>query len=123
LSAAVGELSFGYDHAKMKKLSWFALVLELSPLLAFGFLAIVHPVGDPQSSPKLLVRLLDFQGTYWMRNAILVPPPLLVVGWLLSGLLWWRLRFPTALVGTVLGIVLLGFWSLIMVVPLLVHAN
>ena len=107
----------------MKRLTWFALVLEISPLIAFGFLAIVHPVGDPQSSPNLLVRLLDFQGTYWMRNAIPVPPPLLVAGLLLSGLLWWRHRFPTALIGTVVGVVLLGFWSLIMIVPLLIHVS
>ena len=107
----------------MKKLSWFALAFEISPLLAFGCLAFLHPVGDPQDSHSLLVRMLDFQGTYWMRNAIAVPPPLLIAGLLGSLFLWWRHRCATALAGTVVGIVLLGLWSLTTVVPLLVHVN
>ena len=107
----------------MKQLRWFALLLEISPLLAFTFLAIVYPVGDPQNSPSSLVRVLDFQGTYWIRNGIPVPPPLLVVGLLLASSLWWRHRFSTALAGTVVGLVLLGFWSLIMIVPLFVRVN
>jgi len=107
----------------MKKISWFALILEISPLLAFGVLAFLHPVGDPQKSHNLLVRILDFQGTYWIRNAIPVPPPLLIAGLLLSVFLWWRFGFTTARVGTVAGILLLGLWCLIMVVPLLVHVN
>ena len=107
----------------MKKISWFALILEISPLVSFAVLALLHPVGDPQDSHNLLVRILDFQGTYWMRHAIPVPPPLLIAGLLLSVVLWWRVRFPAARVGTVVGIVLLGLWCLIMVVPLLVHVN
>lgn len=107
----------------MKKFGWFALVVEISPLLAFGVLAVLCPVGDPQKSHNLLVRILDFQGTYWMRNAIPVPPPLLFAGLLLSVLLWRRHHVASARVGAVMGFVLLGLWSLIMVVPLLVHVN
>ena len=107
----------------MKKISWFVLILEISPLVSFAVLALLHPVGDPQGSHNLLVRVLDFQGTYWMRHAIPVPPPLLIAGLLLSVVLWWRVRFTAARVGTVVGIVLLGLWCLIMVVPLLVHVN
>jgi hypothetical protein len=107
----------------MKKLTWFALVLEISPLLAFGCLAFLHPVGDPQDSHSVLVRMLDFQGTYWIRNAIPVPPPLLIAGLLISAFLWWRHHFASALAATVVGIVMLGLWSLIMAVPLLVHVN
>jgi uncharacterized protein (TIGR03382 family) len=107
----------------MKKFGWFALVLEISPLVAFGVLAVLCPVGDPQKSHNLLVRILDFQGTYWMRHAIPVPPPLLLGGLVLSVLLRRRHRLTTARIGTVVGIVLLGLWCLIMVVPLLVHVN
>jgi hypothetical protein len=107
----------------MKTLSWFALVLVISPLLAFGCLAAMHPIGDPQQSGSLLVRLLDLQGTYWIRNGIPVPPPLLVAGLPACGFLWWRTRFPSVLAGTVVGIALLGLWALMMVVPLLVHVN
>src|SRR5262245_55138805 len=107
----------------MKKLSWFALILEISPLLAFACLGFLHPVGDPQKSESLLVRALDLQGTYWMRNAIPVPPPLLAIGLLASGFLCWRHRSATALAGAVVGSILLGLWLLIILVPLLVHVN
>lgn len=107
----------------MKALSWLALLLQISPLLAFACLAFLHPVGDPQNSPSAMVRILDFQGTYWIRNAIPLPPPLLVVGALVSVLLWWRHRFPVALTGSVLGIALLGLWGMTMVAPLLIHVN
>ena len=107
----------------MKKLIWVALVLELFPLFAFAALALLHPVGDPQESHSLLIRLLDFQGTYWMRNARPVPPPLLIAGLLISLFLWRRQRSAVVLVGAVVGIGLLGFWSLIMIVPLLVQVN
>ena len=107
----------------MKTVSWFAFILVLSPLLAFGCLVFLHPVGDPQESPNLFIRFLDFQGTYWMRHAIPVPPPLLVAGLLVSVFLVRRFHSKTAWVGTVVGFVLLGLWSLIMVVPLLVHVN
>ena len=80
----------------MKKLSWLALALEIFPLLGFGCLGFLHPIGDPQKSHSLLVRMLDFQGTYWMRNAMPVPPPLLIAGLLLSAFLWWRGRFANA---------------------------
>jgi hypothetical protein len=107
----------------MKTISWFGLILVVSPLLAFGCLVFLHPVGDPQESPNLFIRFLDFQGTYWMRHAIPVPPPLLVAGLLVSVFLVRRFHSKTAWVGTVVGFVLLGLWSLIMVVPLLVHVN
>jgi hypothetical protein len=107
----------------MKKISWFALILEISPLVSFAVLALLHPVGDPQRSHNLLVRILDFQGTYWMRHAIPVPPPLLIAGLLLSAILWWKVGFTAARVGTVVGIILLGLWCFIMIVPLLAHVN
>jgi len=116
-------MPFGMEKTKMKKLSCFALILEISPLISFAVLALLHPVGDPQDSRNLLVRILDFQATYWMRHAIPVPPPLLIAGLLLSVVLCWRFRFTAAWVGTVVGIVLFGLWCLIMVVPLLVHVN
>jgi len=114
----------GNNQTRMKQLSWLALILEISPLLLFVVLLVVAPVGDPQESSNALIRLLDYLlGTYWIRAGRFVPPPLVAAGFLLSGVLWWRHRFPTAGVGTVLGIVLLGFWCLIMIVPLLAHVN
>lgn len=102
---------------------WLALALVLSPLIAFGCLALLHPIGDPQRSPSVLVRILDFQGTYWIRNGLFVPPPLLVPGLLASFGLWWRTRLVCPLIGTVVGGVLLGLWAIMMVVPLLVHVH
>lgn len=107
----------------MKKLFWIGVLLEVSPLLAFVLLSVLHPMGDPQDSGSLLVRVLDYQGTYWMRNAIPMPPPLLLSGACLFFLLWLRSRLASALAGAIAGVVLLGLWSLIMVVPLLVHVN
>jgi len=107
----------------MTALAVLALLLELSPLLAFGCLAVLHPVGDPQASASLLVRLLDYQGTYWLRHGLPVPPPLLVIGFLTSLALWWRDPSGVARIGTRLGLWFLGFWALIAVVPLLVHVN
>ena len=107
----------------MKKLMWIGLFFEISPLLAFVLLGVLHPIGDPHESRSLLVRVLDYQGTYWMRNAIPMPPPLLLAGACLLILLWLRSRLASALAGAIAGVVLLGLWSLIMVVPLLVHVN
>ena len=107
----------------MKRFIWLSLILEISPLLTFALLTILHPIGDPQASGNLLIRFLDFQGTYWMRQAIPVPPPLLIAGTCLSIVLWLRYRLTSAMVGVISGIVLLGLWSLIMVVPLLIHVN
>ena len=107
----------------MKKLVWLGVLLEVAPLMAFVLLGVLHPIGDPQDSGNLLVRVLDYQGTYWMRNAIPVPPPLLVVGACLLILLWRRSRSVGALAGAIAGVVLLSLWSLIMIVPLLVHVN
>ena len=107
----------------MRHSGWFALILEFLPLFAFGLLAFLSPVGNPQESQNLLVRVLDFQASYWMRNAIPVPPPLLIAGLLLSAFLWKRHRLPVAQFGMVVGLVFLGLWCLIMLVPLLVHVN
>lgn len=103
--------------------SWIALMLISSPIWAFTCLGIFHPMGDPQTSPNGILRSLDFLASYWMRNAIPVPPPLLVVGLLISIPLWWKYRLPSALAGSILGTCLLGFWGLIMIVPLLIHVN
>jgi hypothetical protein len=107
----------------MKLLSWFGLILVVSPLFAFGSLAVLYPVGDPQDSHNMLIRMLDFQGTYWMRNSIPVPPPLLLAGFVLSLILRKRHHLSSAKAGTILGYILLGLWSLIMVVQLLIHVN
>jgi hypothetical protein len=107
----------------MKKLAWIAVLLEVSPLLAFALLAVFHPIGDPQKSGDLLVRVLDYQGTYWMRHAIPLPPPLLLAGTGLSVLLWMRSRLTVALAGAIAGMVALALWSLVMIVPLLVHVH
>lgn len=107
----------------MKGLARLAVLLEIVPLAAFGCLGILHPVGDPQDSTSRLVRGLDFQGTYWIRNGVPVPPPLLIAGLLLSIFLWRRRKFAAARTGTRIGIVLLGVWALIMLIPWLVHVN
>ena len=107
----------------MKRLIWIGVLLEVSPLLAFVLLGVLHPIGDPQDSGSLLLRVLDYQGTYWMRHAIPVPPPLLLAGASLLIPLWLRSRSTSALAGAVAGVVLLGLWSLIMVVPLLIHVT
>ena len=107
----------------MRHSGWFALILEFLPLFAFCLLAFLSPVGNPQESHIMLVRVLDFQASYWMRNAIPVPPPLLIAGLLLSVFLWKRHRLPGAQFGIVVGLVFLGLWCLIMLVPLLVHVN
>lgn len=107
----------------MKKLVWIGLFLEVSPVLAFALLAVMHPLGDPQESGNLLVCFLDYQGTFWIRRAIPVPPPLLLAGVCLLVPVWVRSRSAIALAGSLAGIALLGLWSLIMVVPLLIHVN
>jgi len=100
-----------------------ALVLEAVPLVAFAVLAVLHPVGDPQTSKDVIVRFLDFQGTYWVREGILVPPPLLALGFILSAILAWRGKALIARVGFFVGLIFLSFWALMMVVPLLIHVN
>jgi hypothetical protein len=107
----------------MKKFAWLGPLLEVSPLFAGILLALLHPLGDPQDSPSFFVRLLDYQGTYWLRNAIPVPPPLLLAGLLVCTLAWWRSGSKIALGGLVAGILMLGFWGLMMLIPLLVHVN
>jgi len=107
----------------MRRLTWLGWILALSPIAAFALLAILHPIGDPQDSGSLLVRFLDCQGTYWMRHAILLPPPLLLAGTFLLSLAWLRRRIPSARAGAVVGLTLLGLWSLAMLVPLLIHVN
>lgn len=107
----------------MKTISWIGLILVFSPIIAFGVLAFLHPVGDPQESHNLFVRILDFQGTYWIRNGLPVPPPLLIAGLFLSIFLYWRFRITTSVVGIVASILILGLWCLIMIVPLLIHVN
>ena len=124
---AHGRLSLNADVRngdEMKRLVWIGVVLEVSPLLAFVLLGVLHPIGDPQDSGNLLVRVLDYQGTYWTRHGIPMPPPLLLAGACLLILLWLRSRLASALAGAIAGIVLLGLWSMIMVVvPLLLHVN
>jgi hypothetical protein len=100
-----------------------ALSLEASPLLAFVVLAMLCPVGDPQASHSVLVRLLDFQGTYWMRAGIPVPPPMLIAGLLMSLYLRFRRRAALATWGVVCGGALLFLWLLLMCVPYLCHVN
>jgi|GEM_PF-2538237 len=107
----------------MRRLVCLALALEISPLAACYALVLWHPVGDPQKSGSLIVRILDYQLTYWMRNAILLPPPLLLSGLLLSLFLWKSLRLERARVAVGLGIFLMGLWCLVMVVPLLIHVD
>ena len=48
----------GMDPAMKKSVVW-GWLLVLSPVLAFGALAVLHPLGDPQESGNNLVRLLD----------------------------------------------------------------
>jgi Na+/proline symporter len=107
----------------MRRLTWLGWILTLAPVAAFALLAILQPMGDPQDSGSLLVRFLDYQGTYWMRHAILLPPPLLLAGAFLLSLAWRRRRTPGARAGAVAGLILLGLWSLVMLVPLLIHVN
>ena len=108
----------------MKKLSCpLILLLEVSPFLAFASLAVLHPVGDPQEAGSFLVRLLDYQATYWMRNALPVPPPLLALGTGLALYAWLRWRTTCSRVGLVIGGGLLLLWGLVMLVPLLLHVN
>jgi hypothetical protein len=107
----------------MRKLVWIGLFLEVSPVVAFALLAVLHPVGDPQESGSRLIRLLDYQGTFWIRRGMPVPPPLLLAGVCLLIPLWRRSRSSSALAGSIAGIVLLGLWSLMMIVPLLIHVN
>ncbi len=107
----------------MRRLTWLGWILALAPVAAVALLAILHPTGDPQDSGSLLVRFLDYQGTYWMRHAIPVPPPLLLAGTFLLSLVWLRRRLPSARAGAIAGLMLLGLWSLAMLAPLLVHVN
>ncbi len=95
----------------------------LAPIAAFALLGILHPIGDRQDSDSLLVRLLDYQGTYWMRHALPLPPPLLLAGTFLLSLVWLRRRTRSARAGAVAGLILLGLWSLVMLLPLLLHVN
>lgn len=72
----------------MRKLVWIGLILEVSPALAFLLLVVLHPVGDPQDSGNMFVRILDYQGAFWIRKAIPVPPPLLFAGVCLLFPIW-----------------------------------
>jgi len=107
----------------MKKLTWLGLFLEATPILAFALLAMIHPIGDPQKSGHLFVRILDYQGTFWIRQALPVPPPPLLAGVCLLIPVWLRDRSHLAGGGLLAGGALLGLWTLIMIIPLLVHVN
>jgi hypothetical protein len=100
-----------------------ALVSEAAPLVAFAPLAVLHPVGDPQESKDVIVRFLDFQGTYWIRAGILFPPPLLALGFIVSAILAWKGKSEIAHFGSLIGLILLSCWALLMIVPLLIHVN
>ncbi|MBK8423821.1 MAG: hypothetical protein IPL30_07965 [Elusimicrobia bacterium] len=56
----------------MKKSVVWGWLLVLSPVLAFGALAVCI-LGDPQESGNNLVRLLDLMGTYWIREGLPFP--------------------------------------------------
>ena len=107
----------------MRRLTWLGWILVLAPIAAFALLGTLHPTGDPQDSGSLLVRFLDYQGTYWMRHALPLPPPLLLAGTFLLSLVWLRHRTRGARAGAIAGLILLGLWSLVMLVPLLLHVN
>ncbi|MCL5281973.1 MAG: hypothetical protein M1376_18925 [Planctomycetes bacterium] len=107
----------------MRRLTRLGWILVLAPSAAFALLGILHPMGDPQDSGSLLVPFLDYQGTYWMRHAIPLPPPLLLAGTFLLSLVWLRCRIRSARAGAVAGLILLGLWSLAMLVPLLLRVN
>ncbi len=127
---ATGQPSAGRRHSwrvrhgdGLRRLTWLGWILVLAPIAAFALLGILHPIGDPQDSGSLLVRFLDYQGTYWMRHALPLPPPLLLAGTLLLSLIWLRRHIRSARAGAVAGLLLLGLWSLVMLVPLLLHVN
>ncbi len=127
---AAGQPSAGRRHSwgvrygdKPRRLTWLGWILVLAPIAAFALLGILHPIGDPQDSGSLLVRFLDYQGTYWMRHAIPLPPPLLLAGTFLLSLIWLRRRTPSARAGAVASLILLGLWSLVMLVPLLLDVD
>ncbi len=107
----------------LQTLSWLGLILVLSPLGALTLLAVLHPVGDPQRCDSLLLRILDYQGSYWIREAIPVPPPLLSVGVLISVLVRRRHRISVAQAGAIAGAILLSLWAVIMLIPLLFHVH
>ncbi len=107
----------------MKRWVGLALVLEIAPLIAFGLLAMLHPVGDPQKSGRLFVRFLDFQGTWWIRHGIPMPPPLLFAGNCLSIVVWLRYRSRPAAAAAVLGMTLMAFWALTMLAPILIYVE
>lgn len=107
----------------LKALSWLGLILALSPLGALALLAVLPPVDDLQHSGSIPPRILDFQGSYWIREAIPVPPPQLLVGVLISVLVNKRHRSAVAQTGTMVGAILLSLWAAVMLIPLLVHVN
>ncbi|TXH21802.1 MAG: hypothetical protein E6Q99_09560 [Elusimicrobia bacterium] len=105
----------------MKKLVALGWLLVLSPALAFVVLAMAHPVGDPQSSASGVVRLLDFLGTYWVRQGVFIPPPLLAVGEAIALGLYRRTPSARPLAWT--GGVFLALWLVLMGIPFLIHVN
>lgn len=107
----------------MKLWLWLGIVLEASPLAAFCLLTALQPTGDPQNSSLALVRYLDFLGTYGIRNAVPLPPPLLVIGILLCAWVWRQQGSGLARISTLAGLLLLGLWGLMMAALLLIHVN
>ena len=84
---------------------------------------MLHPVGDPQESTSLSIRLLDLSFTYWVRTAIPVSPFGLTIGVILAGYLGLK-RFEPAYKTTFAGVILFTIWFLIyFVVPIAVHAE
>ncbi len=110
----------GMDPAMKKSVVW-GWLLVLSPVLAFGALAVLHPLGDPQESGNNLVRLLDLMGTYWIREGLPVPPPLLAAGEALA--LGMYRRTPSARPVAWTGGALLALWLVLMGIPFLIHVN
>lgn len=95
--------------------------LVLSPLVGFLVLAVLHPVGDPQTADNGLVRCLDFLGTYGVRTGAFWPPPLTVVGTFVAFAI--RKKTPAARGAAWVGAGLLALWGFVMLVPYLIHVN
>ncbi len=106
----------------MKKLGLLSLFLVLLPIFSFiGLLFLAPPVGNPQDSESLVVKLLDYQITYFMREKMPFPPPLPAIGLAISLFLWKRHNIETARIAAHVGLLLLGFWLMISIVPLMIH--
>lgn len=104
-------------------------VFVMLPLLCFLTIIVFQPIGSPGADSSLLIKTLDFMFSYWIREIHVIPPPLIVLGFICcytqmllnkkkqienSSLTRW---------GFDISRIMLIIWALLTITPLLCHVN